>query len=140
VALEGGEGGEVTVGGPELVNAVVETEGRDAGVVDFGSLDFASEGEVAEFVEVSGAFSQEPEGGTGLPGRECVEGYVRRSGRAIDFGVGDDGEEFMKAWPRDRPWLAGGGECVDLGEGGLVPWGILAMAVDEDVGVDGDHA
>lgn len=139
MTLEGGEGGEVAVCGPELANAVVETEGGDPGVVDSWSVDFSSEGELVEFVEVSGAFPEETESRAGTPSGECVESDVQRSGRTIDFGVGDDGEELMETWPWNRPRLARGGESFEPGEGGFMPGRVLAMAVDEDVGVDGDH-
>ena len=138
-AAEGGEGGEVAVGGPEFLHAVVEAEGGDAGIVDFGASDFSREREFAQFLEVSWSFAEEAEGGARLPGGEGVQGGDEGRGWLVNFWMSHDGQELMKAGPRDGPRAFRIGESGEFLVRSFVPRRVLAVGVDQDVGVDRDH-
>ena len=52
----------------------------------------------------------------------------------------DDREELVDARPGDGPGGASFGETAEPGRGAVVPVGVGAVGVDEDVRVDCDHA
>lgn len=78
-----------------------------------------------------------------IAGLPCVDGYegdVERRWDFEDFWIGDDGEEFMDAWTWDGPIGWAFAKLFDDLFGRGVKRTFLAMGVDEDVGVDGNHA
>ena len=74
------------------------------------------------------------------PGGNLIQGDVERRRRIIDARVGDDGDELVQARPGDRPARRALRQSGDAGVGAVVPEGIGAVRVDEQIGVDRDHA
>jgi hypothetical protein len=68
-----------------------------------------------------------------------VERLLERGRRGIDARMRGNRQEFVKARPRDRPRRCTLGKFGDPGNGRPVEWRILAMGVDQDVGVYRDQ-
>ncbi|WP_343708653.1 DUF4185 domain-containing protein, partial [Mycobacterium sp.] len=58
----------------------------------------------------------------------------------IDLRMCADRKEFVQAWPGNRPSRFALRECLDPLGGGVVELGVAPVCIDQDVGVDGDHA
>jgi hypothetical protein len=73
------------------------------------------------------------------PSRDGLYGQLTGRRRIEHPGMRDDGEEFVNARPRDCPRSGAGDEPLQGVPGGLVPLHLLAVRVDEEVGVDRDQ-
>jgi len=73
------------------------------------------------------------------PGVRLADGQIERGGRGINPRVCRYGQKFMETRPGDGPKSPAFGEKAQAFEGRSMPRRILAMGVDEDVAVDGDH-
>jgi hypothetical protein len=54
--------------------------------------------------------------------------------------MGHNGQKLVQARPRDGPDRWRFGQLRHPPEGGLVKWRILAMRIDENIGIDRDYA
>lgn len=137
--LEGREAAEVAVGRPELPDSVGRAERCDARVVDAWAGDAPCVEQSTKLCPVLGALGEELETRRLEPGVDLTASRVGRRGWIPDARVSGDGQEFVDAGPGDRPGGAALCELPHAGSGALVPLGLCAVRVQENVGVDGDH-
>ena len=71
---------------------------------------------------------------------ELVERFRRRRGRSIDARMRDDGEELVNTRPRNRPCSGSLRKLAHALRRAGVERRVAAVRVDQDIGVDGDHA
>jgi len=138
--LEIGKRGEVAVGGVEHLDAVGEAEGGDAGIVDFRAGELGPAGQAGELPEVGFAFGEEQEGFALEPVLKKGQGGINGSARAVNAGVGGDAEEFVEAGPGNRPGTKRITESFERVECHGVKSRVLPVGIDEDIGVQCDHA
>ncbi len=134
------ESREIAVGGPEFVDPVVQAKGSDAGVVNAGPLQFGFRGKVAEPRQVSVAFGYDLEIVSGKPCVDTGKCGVQWCWNFEDFRICNDGDEFMDAWPWDRPFRRTFPEFFDKLFRVCVKGAFLAVGVNEDVRINCDHA
>jgi hypothetical protein len=130
---------EVTIGGPELTNAVEETQGSDPGVMDRGSGHLATDAKLFEDVEVAWSLVEEDDARRGEPGMDLSHGLGPWCGRSVDPRVRHDGEELVHTRPGHGPRSLRLGEVVEERGRGGVKRGVRPMGINQQVGVDGDQ-
>jgi len=118
-------------------------------VLEADSGDLRVEGEVAACVAREHAFGEEPceartrrEDPHRRARREPIErcyGFLERRGPSEDPGVGDHPNEFAKAEDGEPPRHVAFGERGEARQRGGVMLALAPMAVDENVGIDGDQ-
>src|SRR6185369_1071817 len=134
------EPAEVAVGGPELADAMVATERRDARVVYLGPGDPTRPKDVAKLGPVRRSFAQQDETGRRHPGFDLSDRSFERRRGVKDSGVSHRAQELVEAGPRDRPGRSSLGQRRQVMLGRIVKRRVVAMRVDEDVRVDRDHS
>ena len=93
----------------------------------------------AQLLPVMGRFGQERHAWRFQPGVDLVDGRWQWRGWFEDFRMGDDGNEFMHAWPWQRPLRLAFRQACHVRAGGRMPFGFLTVRIDKNIGVDRDH-
>ena len=137
--FEAGEPPEVPVGGPELADAVLPADRRHARVVDLGPGNLRRREEGFQLLPVPFRLPEQHQGRRLQPGVDLRDGPPDGRRGSEDPWMRGDGEKLVDARPRDRPGRPPFGQAGDAIEGGPVPGRLLAVGVDEEVGVDGDQ-
>lgn len=133
------EPGEVAISGPDFADAASDANGGHASVVNDRPRNFPASCNCSERPPVTGAFAEEPHTGAFRPVFDLKEGIGKRCWGLVNPGMGDDANKLVNAWPGDGPGFASFGEPSYRFAGLSVPRGIRPNALDEDVGVCGDH-
>lgn len=130
---------EVAIDRPHLPHAVLAAQGRDARVMDLRSGDSSPCENCSQRRPVVRRLGQEHQGWRPEPGVHLVESARQGRRRGVDAGMGDDGEKLVNTWPGDRPGRGPFCKFRNSLRGRIVKRRILAVSVDQDVGVDGDQ-
>lgn len=133
------EAAEVAIGSPQLADAMIAADRGDASVMDLGTTDAALLKRGAKLRPVAFGLCQENQTRRLKPGFDLIDGGGKRGGRRIDTRMGHDGKKFMYTRPRNRPRRFRFSEFRDLRQSRIMPRRVLAMSVDEQIAIDGDH-
>jgi len=119
---------------------VKQTQGSDPGIVNDRALQQGWSGDTLEHIQVSFALGEKPSGETLEEPSQSIQGYRHRCGIFEDARVGYYSQKLMHTGPwntdRFRPR-----DCFAQHlSSALVERHFLAMRVDEQVGVDSNHA
>jgi len=119
---------------------VKQTQGSDPGVVDDRALEQGWSGDTLEHIQVSFALGEKPPGETFEEPSQSIQSHRHRCRVFEDARVGYDSQKLMRTGPwntyRFRPR-----DCFAQHlPSAFVERHFLAMRVDEQVGVDRDHA
>ena len=135
-----GESAEVAIRGPQLAHAVLPAQRRDPRVVNLRSGDPAPGEQAPQCRPVRRRFGQQRERRRFEPGIHLVEGPGQRRGWSIDARMRHDGEKFVQARPGNGPGRRAFGKPRHALERDFVERRILAVRIDQNIGIDGDHA
>lgn len=136
---ERGEPAEVSVVRPELANPVGETQRGNARVVHQRARNPSGRQGLSEHVPVRLVLREWHQRRRLQPGADLIEGHGERCRGPVDARMRDDRQKLVKAGPWDGPRGSPLGKTGHRLERCGVPSGILAMGVNEDVRVDGNH-
>lgn len=118
---------------------MLRAESGDASIVDAGSGHCSARDERAQLVPVLVRFRKQYECRRFQPCIDLPKRCLEWRRRIVDARVGNDGEKLVQAWPRDRPSCAAFGKVGDAFCRSGVKRRVLAMRVNEDVGIDCDQ-
>ncbi len=115
------------------------TQRSDACIVDerAGDSSFLQQGLQGWPVELG--FRQQRDAGRFQPGVDLIERSGQWTWRRVNLRMRDDGHELVQARPRHGPRCATLGQFGDARVGSVMPGGVFAMGVNEDIRIDGDH-
>src|SRR5437899_9596654 len=130
---------EVPIRGPELGDAVMAADGRNAGVMHGGAGDFASDGKRLEFVKIAAAFPDENKRGRSHPSADGLAGGLQRGGWPVNARMGDDGEKLVDTRPRNGPGIVAASEFEESCSRLPMPLRVLAVRINQQVRIKGDH-
>ena len=131
---------EVPIRRPQFADTVLPTQGHNAGVMDPRAGNSSANEQRPQCRPVVGQLGQKHKGRRLEPSIHLIEGARQRRGRRVDTGTGDDGEKFVNARPGNRLGRLALREFRNSLRGCVVKRRVLAMSVNENVGVDGDQA
>ena len=135
-----GETAEVPVRCPQLPHSMQAAEGCDPGVMYGGTRDTAGLECGGQFRPITGRLSLQHQARSLHPSLDLSLGNLQRAGGIVYARVRYDGQELMQARPRNGPRGAAIGEFGKASAGCLMPGRVLAMSVNQDVGIHRDHA
>ena len=115
-------------------------DGGDPRVMNGGSGNLARFKELAEVGPIGWRFSDQAQSGGFEPSFQIGQRDSQWRWRLEDPGVGDYGEEFMHARPRNGPRDIAFRQFLQAIGGGNVPRRVHPVGVDEDVGVQRRHS
>src|SRR5437899_4171096 len=138
--LEVVEAGEVAVRRPKFRYSVMAANGGDAGVMHRAVRDLRGERNLLQLVEISRAFADESVDGRSHPAANSLARGLERRGRFVNVRVRDNGQKLVNARPGNGPPLVAVREFEEDRTGFVVPIRVLAMRVNQQVGINGDHA
>jgi len=136
---DSGEAREVAVGRPQFRDAMFETQSRDARIVHRTAASAALAKNIGENSPVSIRLLEEHEARSVEPDFYLFNRGFHRSRIPEQPRIGDNGEEFMEARPRDRPHLTTRREDLEYAKRGVVVRRIATVRVHQQVCVHGDH-
>ena len=117
-----------------------QADGGDPGGLHSRPDDRAAGHQPREDRHVVRGFGKQAQPRTGGEGGDRFQGDARGSGRLIDPRMRDHREELVDRWPRDGPVLPASCQLCHDRERLRVMRAVLAVCIDEEVGVDGDQA
>lgn len=135
-----GEAAEVAVGRPKLAHAVLAAQRRDPRIMDQRSGNPTGGEQRTQNRPMRPRLGQERQSRRFEPSIDLFEGSRQRRRRRIDPRMRHNGEEFVQARPGNGPDRRPFRQFRYASAGDLVERRLLAMRVDEDVGIEGDHA
>lgn len=130
---------EVPICRPQFLDAVMQTQGRDACVVYLRPGNATLAKQTAQRVPVPFGLRQQDQVWRLEPRRHLLDRESARRRGIVDARMGDDRKELVNTRPRHRPGRPRLGELLHTRVGRLVPPGVLAVRVDQQVGVYRDH-
>src|SRR5688572_9118044 len=119
---------------------MLPTQRRDPRIMDLRPSNVAGREQRPQAWPVRPRLTQQHDCWRFEPSLDLVKSLSQWCGWRINTRMRDNREEFMHAWPRNGPIRRGFRKLGDPPECGSVKRGVLAMGVDENVGIDGDHA
>ncbi len=137
--LKAMKAGEIPVCGPKLDHAVVLTNRDYPGIMHRPTGNPASINDCLQLVEVSSSLSDEHHGWRRHPRTDSRTGRSQRRGRFVDTRMGNDCKKLMDAGPRDCPGVSSIRQAKQYRVRFRVPFCILAMRINQEVRVNGQH-
>lgn len=131
------EAAEIAIHGPEFPHPVEAADRGDARVMHLRAGDPPLPEGRPELRPVAFGFREEHQAGCLEPRLDLVQGCGEGRGRGVDSGVSHDSQELVQARPGDGPGGPALGQLRDPRVGGIVPRGVFAVGVDEQVRVEG---
>src|SRR3990172_1102745 len=126
-----GETPKIAVGGPELLDAVLQAQGRDTRVVHLWTHNFAGQQQPAQPFPVYLRFGEKNERRRLDPCIDLAKRSCERCRRREYFRMSNYCQEFVDAWPGNSPCRASLGEFRPPRLGGLMPFRVLAVRMDQ---------
>jgi len=136
---QAGEPAEVTICRPQLAYAVEAAQGGHSGIVNLGAGNASVSHDRDQLGPVTLRLRQQCQGRRLQP---CLDLFYRgsqRRWRGIDSRMRHNGKELVKARPGNGPGCALFSQPRDPRGSGVMPGGILAVGIDEEIGIDSDH-
>jgi len=136
---QAGEPAEVTICRPQLAYAVEATQGGYSSIMNLGASNASVSHDRNQLGPVTLLLRQQCQGRRLQP---CFDLFYRgsqRRWRGIDSWMRHNGKELVKARPGNGPGRAIFSQSCDVCGSGVMPGGILAVGIDEEIGIDGDH-
>ena len=130
---------EIAVHAPQLAHPMLQAKCSNSRVMHHRAGDTPSLQQSAQLPPVMGGFSQQRHIGRFQPGIDLINGSRQWRGWFENFWMGHDGDEFMQARPWESPLRLAFRQSCHLLAGGLMPFGIFAMRIDKNIGVDRNH-
>ena len=134
------EAAKIAIRGPERMYTMLNAESGDARVVNLGPADASGGYQPAQFGKGLIGFRQQDQRRRLKPGLDLIQSADYRCRRVIDSGMCHDGQEFMQAGPRNCPCRAPFGERRNRVRSRAVERSILAMRVNQNVGINRNQA
>ncbi len=73
------------------------------------------------------------------PGINLIDSFPKRSRWRINPRMGHNGKELVNTRPWYRPWRLTFSQFRDSDISGIMPWGILAVRINQKIAVYCDH-
>ena len=111
----------------------------NAGIMYHRPLRFGRQHDIRKALKIVGTLTQKTERRRCPPTCDCIKGDGHRGWRRVDSRMRRYRQELMDARPRDSPRHPTFGKPCQGGVCHLMPRRILAMGIDKDVRVNGNH-
>src|SRR5579863_5586546 len=110
----------------------------NARVVDRSALHASGKCDPCKTIDVAVCLADELKSRAGIQLRERLQSEFERSRRFVYFRMRDDGDELMRARPRNCPPLGSRCEFNESRTGLPMKLRVLAMRIHQKIGIDGD--
>lgn len=134
------KGRKIAVGRPELAHTVVKAERGDARVVDLRPSHLSHCGERAELLKVPGTFCEQLKPRAGEERVHKRQGLGQGGRWLIDARMRCYGQKLVNAGPGKRPRCGLAPQGINGGFGCRMKRAVLAVRIDQQVGIEGNHA
>src|SRR6266508_1672882 len=137
--LQTAEAAKVPIGCPQFAHTVKAAQSGHARIVDVRAGDPAVPHHGFELPPVAFRLCQQRKARRFQPRVYLIDRCGQVGRRRVNSWMRDDRQEFVQARPWNRPGRAPFGQLRQPRVGGVMPRGILAMSVDQQIRVYGDH-
>jgi len=138
--LQARKAAEIPVCRSQFPHPMQGAQRGDPGIVYLRTRDASCGQRGTQFRPIASRFRQEHQARSLQPTLHLSQRCLMGARRIVNLWVRDDGEELMKARPRERPGFPSLGQLAQAGIRGLMPRRVLAVNVNQYVGIDSDHA